>query len=400
MAFPNSNISFLSLFCGCGGFDLGLKAEGMHPVAAFDTNKEAIRHYRRNVCSEAEVKDLTITLGELPKVDVVIAGPPCQGFSTIGKRVLGDKRNHLLPLAGRIAAGIKPKVIIIENVWAVKAGAHSQYWCQLEAYLRSQGYRSKTLNCNAIDLGLAQSRRRLLLMAWKGKRQPDFNALTQKFKRPKGQLDHVLSGVESLPNHDPLLLDESSRDYQIAIRIGPGQKLSNVRGGARTIHTWNIPEVFGKTTAKECRLLELIMRIRRQERRRNFGDADPVSMKRLEYEFNGCTKKLVGSLLNKGYLRKIDNYLDLCHTFNGKYRRFQWDSIACAVDTRFGEPQLFLHPKEHRPFTVREAARIQGFPDDYLFEAPSRSAFRLIGNAVPPRMGRFAAACAKEVLEA
>lgn len=394
-----SSIRFISLFCGCGGFDLGMKAEGMQPVVGFDTCEEAIGHYRRNVCSQAEVKDLTAPVGELPKADVVIAGPPCQGFSTAGKRELSDDRNHLLPLAGKIAADIHPKVILIENVWAAKAGAHSRYWSELETGLRERGYRSKTLTCNAADLGLAQSRRRLLMMAWKGHRDPDFDALTQLFKKPSARLDNVLSGVEELPSHTPRLLDTNSRDYLIAKRIGPGQKLSNVRGGPRAIHTWNIPEAFGRTTAEECRLLEFVMRIRRQERRRDFGDADPVSVERIEKEFLMRTEKLIASLLKKGYLRNVEKWIDIRHTFNGKYRRFQWDSIACAVDTRFGEAQLFLHPNEHRPFTVREAARIQGFPDEYLFEGVDRSAFRLIGNAVPPTMGQFAAACAMEVLK-
>lgn len=398
MSHVRSQIRFASLFCGCGGFDLGLKGAGMQPIAGFDACDTAIDHYRRNVCPNGEVKDLTSPLGELPKVDVVIAGPPCQGFSTVGKRNLGDQRNHLLPLAGKIAVSLKPKVILIENVWAAKAGGHARYWSELEATLREKKYSTHTLMCNAADLGLAQSRRRLLLIAWKGKKAHDFDAMLRQFKKPNARLDEVLSGVETLPDHEPRFLAPDSKDYRIASRIGPGQKLCNVRGGPRAVHTWNIPEVFGKTTAEECKLLEFIMRVRRQERRRDNGDADPVCLASIEAEFKGRTKRLVDSLLKKRYLRPVGEFLDLCHTFNGKYRRFQWDSIACAVDTRFGEPQLFLHPNEARPFTVREAARIQGFPDDYTFGSKPRDNFRLIGNAVPPMMGEFAAACAREAL--
>lgn len=390
--------SFVSLFSGCGGFDLGLKKEGFAPVIAFDSCPDAVSHYRRNVCPNAEVADLRVELDKLPKVEVVIAGPPCQGFSTAGKRDLSDDRNHLLPLAGQIAARIKPKVVIIENVWAAKAGAHQKYWQDLEEHLRISGYKSHTMKCDASDLGLAQSRRRLLLFAWKGRMSPNFDALAASYKRPSGRLDEVLSGVEGLSNHEPELLPRNSKDYKIATRIGPGQKLSNVRGGPRAIHTWNIPEVFGKTTAEECKLLEFIMRIRRQERSRDFGDADPVSPTRISQEFGARSNKLQRALLSKGYLRMIGTKIDLCHAFNGKYRRFQWEDIACAVDTRFGEAQLFLHPNEHRPFTVREAARIQDFPDQYDFICNKRTAFRLIGNAVPPRMGQLAAICAKEAL--
>jgi DNA (cytosine-5)-methyltransferase 1 len=307
---------------------------------------------------------------------------------------LADERNHLLPLAGRIAAQINPKVIVIENVAAAASGAHRKYWDEMEEHLRSKRFCTHTMKVNATELGLPQTRNRLLLFAWRTKRDINF----QICAKPSGRLDEILAGVEDLPNHNPELLPIDSRDYRIACRIGPGQKLSNVRGGSRAIHTWNIPEVFGKTTAAECQMLEFIMRIRRQERCRDFGDADPVSPTRLKKQFSKQTVPLIQSLLQKGYLRRVGGEIDLCYTFNGKYRRFQWDDKACTVDTRFGEAQLFLHPNEHRPFTVREAARIQGFPDSYVFRCPKRTAFRLIGNAVPPPMGRLVADFAKELL--
>ena len=387
---------FVSLFSGCGGFDLGLMGHGFQPMKAYDSCPDATSHYMQNVCSHVEQRDLTEYVPQVAKApDLVIAGPPCQGFSTAGKRDLADPRNHLLPLAGRLASGLNPKVIVVENVAAAASGAHRSYWEELETYLRSRNYRTHTVRANAADIGMSQSRRRLLLFAWKSKREISFeiNPIS------KGRLDHVLSGVDLLPDHTPEMLAMNSRDYRIACRIGPGQKLSNVRGGPRSIHTWNIPEVFGRTTAEECRMLELIMRLRRRERRRDFGDADPVSAARLKREFKDHTSPLVRSLLKKGYLREVGKReYDLCNSFNGKYRRFQWEDIACTVDTRFGEAQLFLHPNEHRPFTVREAARIQGFPDEYEFDCSKRSAFRLIGNAVPPPMGGMVADFTRKLL--
>lgn len=395
MARSNVSDHFVSLFSGCGGFDLGLIEAGFVPMQAYDNCALAISHYKKNVCPRAEQADLTRFVPQLRRTpDIVIAGPPCQGFSTAGKRDLADERNHLLPLAGRIATHINPKVIVIENVAAAAFGAHRKYWEEAEQHLRSRNFRTHTLKANAADLGLPQTRSRILLFAWRTGRDIDFKI----HPKPTGRLDETLSGVELLPNHDPEPLAINSRDYRIACRIGPGQKLSNVRGGPRAIHTWNIPEVFGKTTAAECQMLEFIMRIRRQERRRAFGDADPVSLARLRRQFKRQTSPLATSLLRKGYLRQVGNDLDLCHSFNGKYRRFQWDDKACTVDTRFGEAQLFLHPNEHRAFTVREAARIQGFPDDYVFNCTKRTAFRLIGNAVPPPMGRMVAEFARGLL--
>ncbi len=391
----HSSSQFISLFSGCGGFDLGLIEAGFLPVQAYDHCADAISHYQMNVCPRANQVDLTQFVPQHSNApDIVIAGPPCQGFSTAGKRDLADERNHLLPLAGRLAANLNPKVIVIENVAAAASGAHRRYWEETESHLRSLHYSTHTFKVNATEVGLPQTRSRLLLFAWRTRREIEFRLPTST----SGRLDEALSGVEQQANHEPEPLAPGSRDYQIACHIGPGQKLSNVRGGSRSVHTWNIPEVFGKTTAAECGMLGFIMRIRRQERRRDVGDADPVSLARLKEQFKGQTQALVDSLLRKGYLRPVGNYLDLCHSFNGKYRRFQWADKACTVDTRFGEAQLFLHPNEHRPFTVREAARIQGFPDHYLFDCNKRTAFRLIGNAVPPPMGHMVADFAKELL--
>lgn len=391
----HSSRQFISLFSGCGGFDLGLIEAGFLPVQAYDLCADAIRHYQLNVCPRADQVDLTQFVPQHSQAsDIVIAGPPCQGFSTAGKRDLADKRNHLLPLAGRLAASLNPKVIVIENVAAAGSGAHRHYWEETESHLRSRHYRTHTLKANATEVGLPQTRSRLLLFAWRTRREIEFLPPSNT----NGRLDETLNGVEHLQNHAPEPLESGSRDYLIACHIGPGQKLSNVRGGPRSVHTWNIPEVFGKTTSAECCMLEFIMRIRRQERRRDVGDADPVSLARLRKQFKGQTQALVHSLLQKGYLRQVGAYLDLCHSFNGKYRRFQWEDKACTVDTRFGEAQLFLHPNEHRAFTVREAARIQGFPDRYMFDCNKRTAFRLIGNAVPPPMGRMVAVFAKALL--
>jgi DNA (cytosine-5)-methyltransferase 1 len=379
----------VSLFCGCGGFDLGFQHLGLRSLG-FDIDKSAILHYRENVSPEAELLDLAnVSLDFVSgnQIDVMLAGPPCQGFSTVGKRDPNDERNRLLPLTGELAIRLRPKVLVLENVAAARTGEHARHWFRMDERLRLAGFKTHTVAANAATTGLAQTRRRLFLFAWTTRKEIQFEWPTAA----TGRLDHVLSGVETKPNHDPKPLIPGTRLYKISQRIGPGQKLSNVRGGTRSVHTWNIPEVFGETTAAECAVLESIMRIRRSERRRAFGDADPVSLERLVKDFGVSTRRLVNSLIRKGYLRHIGRHVDLVHTFNGKPRRFRWDDVASTVDTRFGDPHLFLHPNEHRPFTVREAARIQGFPDTYRFSGVAAEHFRLIGNAVPPAMAKAAA---------
>jgi len=104
--------------------------------------------------------------------------------------------------------------------------------------------------------------------------------------------------------------------------------------------------------------------------------------------FGARAEEVAQVLTRKGYIRPIGRRIDLTHTFNGKFRRLSWSQPSPTVDTKFGEVRLFLHPDEDRSFTVREAARLQGFPDSFVFMGAPKEQFRLVGNAVPPPMGR------------
>jgi DNA (cytosine-5)-methyltransferase 1 len=385
----SSKPTFISLFSGCGGFDAGFIDAGFRCSAAFDIDKGVVEVHNRNLSGDAVVADLReIRKKELlanGKPDVVLAGSPCQGFSTAGKRDLNDPRNSLLLQAGNLAVAVKPKVFIAENVSGALAGEHKTYWLQLEQMLREHRYQTKTIKLNAANLGLAQRRARIMMVAWKGSVEPVFDDPSMQPRT----LEEVLAGVDGLPQHDRKLLDLDSVHYAIARKIGSGQKLCNVRGGNASVHTWNIPEVFGNTTPDERAVLHMTMKLRRRERTRSVGDADPVSLKSLRRELGFDVENLVRGLVSRGYMRKVEADYDLSNTFNGKYRRLDWNSISLTVDTRFGDPRYFLHPVEHRSFTVREAARIQGFKDTFAFDGRAVDSFRMIGNAVPPPMGKF-----------
>jgi DNA (cytosine-5)-methyltransferase 1 len=149
-----------------------------------------------------------------------------------------------------------------------------------------------------------------------------------------------------------------------------------------------VPEVFGLVTDREREILEALLLLRRRERRRPVGDADPVSARSLSNLIKRPVANDLASLLRKGYVRRVATYFDLTHTFNGKYRRLAWDAPSLTVDTRFGDYRYFLHPDDDRGFTVREVARIQAFPDSYSFFTQDRQAYTMIGNAVPPPMAR------------
>lgn len=376
-----NNRNFVSLFCGCGGFDAGFIDAGFQCAGAFDIDRTVLEVHSRNLKSQVYQHDLSacsLPANNFRNIDVLLAGSPCQGFSTIGKRKLHDPRNSLLLIAGQIARRYKPKVVVAENVPGVMSGKHRNYWDQLHTILRDDGYHTTDLRACGTDMGLAQRRTRVFLVAWKGK-----DVTLSLHKAPELTLNDALTGLDNVANHDPIYLPKSSIHYKIAIKIKQNQKLSNVRSGLRNIHTWDIPEVYGRTTLKERETLEEILRLRRQRRVRDYGDADPVPTELLSKKFGSST---IISLEKKGYLRRIDNCHDLVGAFNGKYRRLSWDKPSYTVDTRFGDPKYFLHPCEHRGFTVREAARIQGFSDSFIFHGTMAEQFRMVGNAVPPPM--------------
>ena len=377
---------FASLFSGCGGFDLGFIQAGFECIGAYDVSELALRVHSKNLNSPVYREDLSrgqVTSNPPSGIDVLIAGPPCQGFSTAGKRDVDDPRNSLITAATRIALDLLPELFILENVRGAVAGAHSRYLKNAAKLLTKNGYNVKQIEIKADSVGLPQMRRRIVLIAAKGSEEFQYTdpVCEQKSLRQVFET-HNMGETKSL--YAPL----NGERLAIANRIKPGQKLSNVRGGSRSVHTWMIPEVFGHTTARERQILESILQLRRRDRLRDSGDADPVALKTLKDIHGVDTPKIIESLFQKGFLRKIGrNRIDLRHTFNGKYRRLSIDGLSPTVDTRFGDPMYFIHPFANRGISVREAARIQGFPDSFQFEGSFRDQFILIGNAVPPPMG-------------
>ena len=393
----HGTLTFASLFSGCGGFDLGFAAQGFRSKGAFDLDPEAVENFASNVEGPVSQVDLTEGIPDeqsLFGVDALIAGPPCQGFSTVGKRQVDDARNHLLTLTGTLGRRISPKVLVVENVAGALAGEHARYLNELDSSMRGAGYRTHTMRCQVADLGVAQMRSRVLFFAWRTGKDIEFTVP----KLPASDLRSVITGASRQPNHKPASLTEQSREWLIARRIKQGQKLCNVRGGQNAVATWDIPEVFGKITVHERTVLELLRRLRRQDRKRDHGDADPVSLERLEEALGDRFHRLVEGLIAKGYLKRVDGGVDLIGTFNGKFRRLSWSKPSCTVDTRFGSPRYFLHPSRQRGFTVREAARIQGFSDSYVFRGTEQAQYRMIGNAVPPPLGEFAATIVKQLI--
>jgi DNA (cytosine-5)-methyltransferase 1 len=285
-----------------------------------------------------------------------------------------------------VAIALGAKLMLLENVPGALAGSASR-WKTAEALLRKSGYQCRTISIDAGLAGLPQRRKRILLIARRGDRKIPEWRIASPLVVP---LDDVLGVRSGTANHSPQVLRQNTRPFKIATHIRPGQKLCNVRLSPACVHTWEIPEVFGAVSRDERGFLEQMLRLRRQERRRDWGDADPVHWVRVRSAAGPNWKTLAESLLGKGYVRRLPGgFYDLRHTFNGKFRRLLPDQPTNCVLTKFCQPEYFLHPHEQRSFTVREAARVQGFRDDFRFFGPERAQARQVGNAVPPPMAQL-----------
>ncbi|MBB4209759.1 DNA cytosine methyltransferase [Roseinatronobacter bogoriensis] len=386
-----TQISYASLYSGCGGLDQGFHDAGLKGVCAIDHDQAALNVLAKNIGTKTKCMDLA-TFGEqhlplLEGADIIAAGPPCQGFSTAGPNNPDDKRNDHVWNVARIATLAKPKVVVIENVRGLLSAKNSKHFDKTVELLRGGGYSVSSSVYRLSDYGIAQRRVRVLILAVRSSAHISLQIPCQE----RRSIGDVLNGVHEACDFDPEPLLENSTDALIARKIAPGQKLSNVRSGLSSVHTWDIPEVFGAVSSHEVKLLETIVKLRRQNRTRDFGDADPVSLVDLTQFFGADTHDVVQALMQKGYLRRIEDLIDLRNTFNGKFRRLKWDDVSPTVDTRFGQPRYFLHPEQNRGLTVREAARIQSFCDTFKFDGTKTTKYRMIGNAVPPKFAKLVA---------
>ncbi|VVE49459.1 DNA cytosine methyltransferase [Pandoraea anhela] len=389
--------SVASFFSGCGGLDIGFETAGFDIRHAFDVDHDALLTYNSNLRNVAQHLDLSTNTPCVGPIDVLLAGAPCQGFSTAGKRNTNDPRNQLLLRIPELVEANSPRVVVVENVPGVRSGIMNDYWAALEGRLRAQDYQVKTEELSANEVGGAQLRKRVFMICWRG------NAADPSIPRSAAakSLGEVLLDIDpQAPNHDLTDSVLDKKTLAIARKIKPGQKLSNVRSGPRSVHTWLIPQVFGETSDIEKQILQSLIGLRRQIRRRENGDADPVEIKILEKMFGKSqARNAIRTLVDKDYLERHEvDYVDLKHTFNGLYRRLTLDAPSYTVDTRFCSPRHFLHPSANRGFTAREAARIQGFPDNFTFIGKKTSVHRMIGNAVSPVVSRALASLVKDLL--
>ncbi len=159
--------TLVDLFCGAGGLSLGFQLAGFHLIRAVDNWKPAIDTYRANIGGHVVEENLT-EFTEIPECTVIIGGPPCQGFSSAGKRRCDDERNSLVTVFARLVARLKPRAFVFENVEGFLTGADGRFVLDLLTPILEVGYRVHLRKINAANYGVPQHRKRVVAIGGLG----------------------------------------------------------------------------------------------------------------------------------------------------------------------------------------------------------------------------------------
>ena len=374
-------LTCIDLFCGCGGFTLGMERAGFSTLAAANSNQEAITVFRKNFPSVPHIlhEDLTLfsptemahLIGS-QEVDVIVGGPPCQGFSTVGQRdgsnsgprMVQDERRHLYREFLRYVGFFQPKVFVMENVLGIKSAAGGKFFTKVQQESRAMGYRVHGQVTRAARLGVPQKRQRQLIIGTRSDIPGYFCGELEPPPRIKvapdgtqGLKDQVTLW-EAIGDLPPLVAGAGSEDSEYdaerfakQFRLYGGRYLLDVLEAA--------PD--NKLTAHVAR--PHIDRDLRDFAKLREGEHCAQAMKRgEEFEFP--------------YDKK---------TFTDRYTRQHRNETCSTIVAHLSKDGLmFIHSTQPRSLTAREAARVQSFPDWFQFPVPRTQQFRLIGNAVPP----------------
>ena len=331
----------LDLFCGCGGLSLGFENAGFNVLLGIDMWEDALVTYRRN---HNNGKTLCADLATLPveevdksinheKVDVIIGGPPCQGFSIAGKRIVEDDRNKLYKSFVRMVAYFKPKAFVLENVPNILSIGEGAVREAIIKDFSELGYKVTYKVLLAADYGVPQNRRRAIFVGMLDGKEFIFPEPTvnQPVTSKEAISDLPEDGIEDGGNYPTPPLT----NYQRLMRQGC-ERLYNHE---ITIH-------------------------------------------------NDRTKEIIAMVPDGGNYKDLPVELQKTRNVHIAWTRLCSSKPSITIDT--GHRHHF-HYKWNRIPTVRESARLQSFPDAFVFLCSKTSQYKQVGNAVPPLMAKAVA---------
>jgi DNA (cytosine-5)-methyltransferase 1 len=318
----------IDLFCGAGGMSRGFVDAGYVPVFAVDIDPWAVATYVENFGPHAVCQSIE-RIEFFPSADVVIGGPPCQGFSLLGKKLSDDPRNRLWQHYLRALEQVQPSAFVMENVPQLLGS--EEYRLFREA-AQDLGYRIEGRILNAADFGVPQTRKRAIVIGT-SRAEPAFPTGNP---RPPMTVADAIAGVPPVPTFD-------------GRRFPPATEVKTMH----QLHFSRSPTPYS---------LERYRAIPEGGNRWDLYRARPDLTP-------GC------------WIRKTKGGTDLM----GRLWR---DRPAFTIRTEFFKPEKgrYLHPTEDRPITHLEAALLQTFPMDFRWVGSKIEIAKQIGNAVPPRL--------------
>ena len=353
----------IDLFCGAGGMSLGFVDERFNgefeSILAIDNDEAAVATYNENFgddnhCYHENI-ELWLQNNTVPKADVIIGGPPCQGFSLLNKNRDGDARRQLWEPYMDIVAQSEASVFVMENVQGL---LKSSEFNDIHSRATELGFELlNPLVLNTADYGVPQTRKRAIIVGVKTDHFDRFDRLPA-FPPPPTHQNPSAGGKLPAWRTVKEFIDDLPEPEGTEVRV----ELS----GPLNLHFGRKPTEISKERYK----------------------AVPLGGNRFDLQRNRP------DITPKCWINKKSGGTDL-------FGRLWWDRPSVTIRTEFFKPEKgrYLHPQSNRPITHREAARLMTFPDDFKFSGTKIEIARQIGNAVPPVFASSIAGYISEILE-
>lgn len=358
------NLNVIDLFCGCGGFSKGFEQAGFDIRLGIDLWKDAVITYQHNFPKTKTInQDITTLDGkilldflEIPadEIDVIIGGPPCQGFSISGKRLIDDPRNKLYKSFVDIVAHIMPKIFVMENVPGLIRLFGGKVKAEIINDFTELGYNVDMQLLSSEQYGVPQKRKRAFFVGINREKIKN----TDRFEFPGAthgdDLQSVITCEEALSDLDFIPDD--------------------VAGEGRIKYTIAFKNEYQKMMRKDSRYL--------------FNHVTTIHTEK--------TKSIIAMVPDGGNYKDLPKELWQTRKVNIAWTRMNSQRPCFTIDT--GHNHHF-HYRANRVPTVRESARIQSFPDSCEFIGIKTSQLKQVGNAVPPLLAEAIAKVIAQVIE-
>lgn len=348
-----TRLNFIDVFSGAGGFSCGLEMTGMRCLLGVDHDKNAIATFAKNhrhaetYCGPIEKLSSkeVIKLTKGKTIHAIVGGPPCQGFSTVGLGKPEDDRNHLFMHFVRLVKDLKPHFLVMENVTGLLAKKNEKTLQSIFNCFHKLGYHLDAQVLSAHHYGVAEKRRRTIIIGTRVNDEAIFPKIT----------------------HDTII----AKTYRPSSTLG--DILENLSDPKGIIHNHDLEAAKPKSKIDERRLKRI------------------PEGKSIRYERD-----------EKAYLTPaLKLGVDWAKIPENRFRQAKYHRL----DRKLPSPTImthrhnYFHPIEHRYLTAREAAKIQSFPNDFIFCGPLSAQWRQIGNAVPPLMGKAIGQVLKKMMK-